>query len=56
MLRPALIVLTPPAAALAIQDDELTLPVTSPVVASLSPFLTEDCGNILYWLMTDMIE
>jgi hypothetical protein len=41
MSRPALMVLTPPAAALAIQDDELTLPVTSPMVASLSPFLKE---------------
>jgi hypothetical protein len=45
MSRPALMVLTPPAAAFAIQDDELTLPVTSPVVASLSPFLTEDVSR-----------
>jgi hypothetical protein len=45
MSHPALMVLTPPAAALAIQDDELTLPVTSPVVASLSPFLTEDISR-----------
>jgi hypothetical protein len=45
MSRPALIVLTLPAAALAIQDDELTLPVTSPVVASLSPFLSEDVSR-----------
>jgi hypothetical protein len=45
MLRPALMVLTPPAAALAIQDVKLTLPVTSPVVASLSPFLTEDVSR-----------
>jgi hypothetical protein len=45
MSRPALMVLTRPAAALAIQDDELTLPVTSPVVASLSPFLTEDVSR-----------
>jgi hypothetical protein len=45
MSRPALMVLTPPAAALAIQDDELTLPVTSPVVASLSPFLSEDVSR-----------
>jgi hypothetical protein len=45
MSRPAFRVLTPPAAALAIQDDELTLPVTSPVVASLSPFLTADVSR-----------
>jgi hypothetical protein len=45
MSRPALMVLTPPAAALAIQDDKLTLPVTSPVVASLSPFLTQDVSR-----------
>jgi hypothetical protein len=45
MSRPALMVLTPPADALAIQDDELTLPVTSPVVSSLFPFLPEDVSR-----------
>jgi hypothetical protein len=45
MPRPALMVLTPPVAALAIQDDELTLPVTSLVVVSLSPFLLEDVSR-----------
>jgi hypothetical protein len=45
MSRPALMVLTPPSAALAIQDDELTLPATSPVIASLSPFLSEDVSR-----------
>jgi hypothetical protein len=51
--RPALMVLTPPAAALAVQDDELTLPITSPVVASLSPFLTADVSRSIE---KDLIE
>jgi hypothetical protein len=45
MSRRALMVLTPSGAALAIQDDELTLPATSPVVASLSPVLMEDVSR-----------
>jgi hypothetical protein len=45
MPRLALMVLALPYAALAIQDDELTLPATSPVVASLSPFLTADVSR-----------
>jgi hypothetical protein len=45
MLRPASNILSLPVATLAIQDDVLTSPVTSPVVASLSQFLSEDVSR-----------
>jgi hypothetical protein len=45
MSRPALNVLSLPVATSAIQDDVLTSPVTSPVVASFSQFLSEDASR-----------
>jgi hypothetical protein len=45
MLRPALNALSSPVALLAIQDAELTSPVTSLVVAALSQFLSEDVSR-----------
>jgi hypothetical protein len=47
MSRPASNVLSSPVASSAIQDDVLTSPVTSPVVASLSQFLSEDFPGVL---------
>jgi hypothetical protein len=43
--RPASNILSSPVPTSAIQDDELTSPVTSPVVASLSQFLPEDVSR-----------